>query len=442
MTPPEPQTTRRQRYVLWLLLAVYTCNFVDRQIVNILAEPIKRDIGITDTQIGLLTGFAFAFLYTVLGIPLARYADSPKSDRVGIISIALFIWSGATALCGMAQNFAQLVAARVGVGIGEAGCSPAAISLIADTVPEKKRASALAFYGLGVPIGSLLGLVIGGALVDKFGWRIAFMVVGLPGVALSLLVLLTMKDPRKRKGTIASQQPAAGPTLKAALAEFARSPAFILLAIGASILTFLSYGKGVWTTIYFIREFKLSPGEAGLWLGLGTGITGIFGTWLGGALAERYGNKNPRHIMTGPAIGIVAALPVFLIGYMQENWISAMILLTLPAALSGMYFGPLFTAAHLIVRPQSRAMAVAVISFCQNFIGLGLGPLAFGALSDTLTPHYGQGSIRIVLIGSSFFAVIAAILFWMASKHLVRELQARRSTATPVSQDNATVTAG
>ncbi|MGL4543373.1 MAG: MFS transporter, partial [Polymorphobacter sp.] len=184
------------RVLLWILLIVYVFNFIDRQIVNILAESIKNDLGLSDTQLGLMTGLAFALLYTILGVPIARYADKPHTNRVGLITLSLVLWSAMTALCGLAQNFGQLLAARVGVGIGEAGCTPAAHSLISDAVPREKRASAIAFYGLGIPLGALLGMVIGGFLDDAFGWRMAFLAVGLPGIALGALVWLVLRDPR------------------------------------------------------------------------------------------------------------------------------------------------------------------------------------------------------------------------------------------------------
>jgi predicted MFS family arabinose efflux permease len=183
--------------VLGVLLVVYVLNFLDRQIVNILAEPIRRDLDLSDTQIGLMTGIAFAAFYTFLGIPIARFADKPTTNRVGLIAGALVIWSGMTALCGQAQSFLQLLLARIGVGVGEAGCSPAAHSLIADLAPPEKRASAMAIYALGIPVGTLLGMLIGGLLADAYGWRMAFVVVGLPGVLLAGAVILLLRDPRR-----------------------------------------------------------------------------------------------------------------------------------------------------------------------------------------------------------------------------------------------------
>src|SRR5690348_4381169 len=243
---------------LWILLIVYIFNFIDRQIVNILAEPIAKDLHLSDTQIGLMTGIAFALFYTVLGLPIARYADRPGTNRPRLIAAALAIWSGMTALCGLAQNFGQLLLARVGVGVGEAGCTPAAHSLISDLVPKERRASALGFYALGIPIGTVLGMIIGGLLVDALGWRHAFMIVGLPGVAMAVVVALVLKDPRAMRDytdhpAVPDQAPLSGnpfevmkqllQRLRLMLAPIFGSKAMVLLLAAASFAAFLSYGK-------------------------------------------------------------------------------------------------------------------------------------------------------------------------------------------------------
>jgi MFS transporter, Spinster family, sphingosine-1-phosphate transporter len=417
------------RLVLWTLLVVYIFNFLDRQIVNILAEPIKRDLGLSDTQIGLMAGLAFAVLYTVLGIPIARFADRPTTNRVSLISISLVIWSGMTALCGAAQNFGQLLAARVGVGVGEAGCTPAAHSLIADLAPPEKRPAAMAFYALGIPIGTLLGLMIGGQLADAFGWRMAFAVVGLPGIALAVFVRLAIRDPRN--GVIATTLRAAYVTapqadVKSALAELFGSRAYVLLLIAGSFASFLSYGKGTWTAIFFMRTHGLSAGDTGLWLGLIGGAAGVFGTWGGGWLAGRYGGINRRHVLTAPAIGMLVAAPLMFAAYFAESWMVAITLLFIPTALNSLYYGPTYSSVQGLVRPQTRAMASAVMLFCQNLIGLGLGPLFFGMLSDMTKPMVGEDSVRWVLYGAAWMGLIPAFFFWRCSFHLNAELDQMR----------------
>ncbi len=420
--PPTPMPAARA--MLWVLLLVYILNFLDRQIVNILAEPISQELGLSDTQIGLMTGLAFALFYTILGIPIARYADRPHSNRVTIITVSLAAWSAMTALCGMAQNFVQLLLARIGVGVGEAGCTPAAMSLITDAVPAEKRSSAIAFYGLGVPIGSLLGLVIGGVLADAFGWRIAFLAVGIPGVLLALLLPFILKDPRFAGGIKPSKADSA-PALPffAAVAEMAKSRTFVLLMGGAAFTAFLAYGKGVWVVILFQRSFGLSPGMTGLLLGVILGLAGVAGTWLGGWVADRYGKKDRRWIIHGPAIGMLVAAPLLFIAYSASDWRVALALLVVPTVLNSMYYGPTYGAVQGLVRPEARATASSLMLLAQNLIGLGLGPLLFGLLSDSFRPIAGPESVRWVLYGAAWLGVIPALMFWFAGRGMARDLK-------------------
>lgn len=422
----EPASIDRQgldgptRLMLFTLLVVYVFNFLDRQIVNILAEPIRRDLGMSDTEVGLMTGLAFAVFYTLLGLPIARYADKPGTDRGRLIAIALATWSVMTAVCGLAQNFVQLLLARIGVGVGEAGCTPAAHSLIADRVPPERRPGAMAFYALGIPIGSLLGMLIGGQLADTLGWRKAFMVVGLPGVLLALVVTLLVKD--RGRVVRADHAQAQGEGLFAASAELLRSPAYLTLLAAASASSFLSYGKGTWTTIFFQRSHGLTPGEVGFWFGIGGGIAGIFGTWLGGWLADRYGRINRRHVVTAPAIGMALAVPLAISAYFATDWRIGLLLLLLPTVLNSLYYGPVYSSAQGLVPLRHRATASALLLFGQNLIGLGLGPLFFGMLSDWLKPQYGDDSVRFVLYGAACLGLVPALLFWKLRPRLHAEL--------------------
>lgn len=425
-SPPiaTPRPDPRIRVMLWTLLLVYILNFLDRQVVTILAEPIKNDLRLSDTQIGLMTGLAFALFYTVLGIPIARYADSPQTNRVGLISIALAVWSAMTMICGFAQNFVQLLLARIGVGVGEAGCTPAAHSLISDAVPPERRSSAIAFYGLGIPVGSLLGLIVGGTLNDAFGWRVAFMAVGVPGLLLALVLGFLIKEPRHLVFTgMVAAKPRSPLSAREALREVFGSRTFVLLAIAASVTAFLGYGKGVWAVILFIRSHGLSAGETGLLLGVIIGTAGIVGTWLGGALADRFGRVDKRHILTMPAIGMLIAAPILFIGYSVTDWRVAVALLVLPTALNTAYYGPTYACVQGLVRPEARAMASAVMLFAQNLIGLGLGPLLFGMMSDAFKPMAGTESVRWVLYGAAWLGLIPAFFFWRASLRLNIDLK-------------------
>jgi predicted MFS family arabinose efflux permease len=419
-----PQRAKGVRLTLWILLVVYVFNFIDRQIVNILAEPIARDLELSDTQIGLMTGLAFALFYTVLGIPIARFADRPTTSRPRLIAVALGIWSAMTALCGLAQNFWQLLLARIGVGVGEAGCTPPAHSLISEIVPPARRASALAFYSLGIPIGSLLGMVIGGTLADLMTWRDAFVIVGLPGLALALLVWFLLKEPRQADAAAllrAQSQPAALP-LGEALKEVMGSRAFVLLLCAGSAAAFLSYGKTTWTTIFFQRTHDLTPGQVGLWFGLLGGVGGMLGTWLGGYLADRFGAVNRRHVLSAPAIGMAVAVPLAIAAYHAPSWPMALALLFVPTVFNSFYYGPCYSAAQGLVPIKARAIAAASLLFFQNLIGLGLGPLFFGMLSDGLQPSFGAESVRYVLYGAAVLGLVPAYFFWRCGLHLDAEL--------------------
>jgi MFS family permease len=411
--------------MLWMLLVVYILNFLDRQIVAILAEPMKREFGLTDTQLGLLAGPAFAVFYAVLGVPIARYADKARTNRVWLISISLAIWSAMTAICGVAQNFVQLALARVGVGVGEAGCTPAAHSLIADCVLPEKRSSAIAFYGLGIPIGGLLGLIIGGIVNDLYGWRAAFMIVGAPGILLALILPKIIKDPR---GSVLMPHAVAGSPAKAVLplGEAARqifaSKAYLYIFIAASFTAFLSYGKGLWTISFFIRSHGFSTTEAGIAMAVALGVSGIIGTWLGGKMADVFGKRDKRHLLTLPAIGMTIAAPLLFASYWADDWRIAVALLVIPTILNSAYYGPAYGCVQGLVRRELRAVAASLVVFGQNLIGLGLGPLAFGMLSDALQPVAGTDSVRWVLYGAAWLGLIPAFFFWRASLRLNAEL--------------------
>ena len=423
-SPSATSVSAQTRTMLWILLIVYIFNFLDRQIVNILAEPIKADLGLSDTELGLLAGPAFAVFYALLGIPIARYADREGTNRVRLIALALAIWSAMTAVCGLAQNFVQLLLARIGVGVGEAGCTPAAHSLISDSVVPEKRSSAIAFYGLGVPIGSLLGLILGGIVNDLYGWRIALMLVGAPGMLLALVVLFVMREPRHHRPveTTATAAPAQLPA-RQAMREIFSSRAFLYILIAASVTAFLGYGKALWTISFFIRSHGLSTTEAGLSMAVVLGLAGVFGTWLGGKCADIFGKRDKRHILTLPAYGMAVGAPILFLGYQMDDWRVAVALLIVPTILNSAYYGPAYACVQGLVRPQARAVAASIMLFGQNLIGLGFGPFLFGVLSDALAPAYGEESVRYVLYGAAWLGLIPAFFFWRASLRLGRELK-------------------
>lgn len=404
---------------LGVLLVVYVFNFLDRQIVTILAEPIARDLGLSDTQIGVLTGLSFALFYSTLGLPIARLADRPRTDRVKLIAVAVAIWSLATAACGGARSFLQLAIARVFVGAGEAGGTPPAHSLITDIAAPEQRARAFALYQLGPPIGGLIGMVAGGFMATTLGWRWAFVVVGLPGVVLALVVLLLLRDPRH--GGKAGSHMAPLP-LGQALSQILASRAMRLLLTTAGFASFATYGVLIWTTIFFQRSHGLTPAETGLWFGLVNGIGSMLGVWLGGQIGDRHRAQGNQHLLTIPALAQILSVPFLLGALLVGDWRLSLALFFPAIVLNWLYVAPYYSAVQGLVPPATRAVASAAILLMQNLIGLGLGPVLLGYCSDLLKPGYGTDSVRYVLFIAGLVSLIAGLLLWRARRHLPAEL--------------------
>jgi len=410
------------RLTLAVLLLVYVFNFLDRQIMAILAEPIARDLQLSDTQIGVMTGLAFAVFYTVLGLPIARYADRPRTNRVKVIAAALTVWSAMTAFSGLAQNFAQMLLARIGVGVGEAGGTPPAHSLIADKAPPERRASALALYQLGPPIGGLLGMVIGGLLADRYGWRTAFYVVGVPGLLLALAVVLLLRDPRFGRGFVAAHPDTAAVSTRQAFADLVASRAMRRLLWVAAIGPLAGYGILVFGAIFFQRVHGLSPGETGVTFGIVNGVAMGSGVWFGGVLGDKVRARDKRHIMTVPAIGFMASAPFMIAALLAPSATLANLLFFPAIALLYLHVGPYYSAVQGLVPRHARSIASATVLFLQNLLGLGLGPVVLGLLSDLLKPQYGDDSIRWALTYATGFALLAGAILWNARKYLREEL--------------------
>lgn len=421
------KSPKYRTYVLSILVVVYVFNFLDRQIVTILAEPIKNDLGLNDTQIGLMTGLAFALFYTVLGIPIARLAD--RANRVSIISIALVVWSGMTAVCGMAQNFGQMLAARIGVGVGEAGCSPPAHSLIADYFPPDQRASALSVYALGIPIGSILGLLAGGWIAEFWGWRVAFFAVGIPGVLLAIVVKMTLLEPIRGMSDPASSRNAAQPPLGQTLATLLRNRTMMHIAMGGALTSFVGYGLGQWLPAYFIRIHEMGIAETATYFGLVLGVASAFGTFIGGNLADRLAKRDERYYVWLPAVGVLCAFPFYLAAMMSNQPYIAIAILILPSLLNSLWLGPAFGTIQNLAPQNMRALASAMLLFILNIIGLGLGPFLVGVLSDLLEPSYGIQSLRYAIIISTIAYFWAGTHFLLAGRSIVKDLQAARTAA-------------
>ncbi|MBL8552315.1 MAG: MFS transporter [Hyphomonadaceae bacterium] len=377
------------RASLWLLLVIYTLNFVDRQVVAVLGENIKADLKLNDGQFGLLGGLAFALFYTVLGIPIARFAE--RGNRAHIISGALAVWSGFTALCGLAASFAQILAFRVGVGVGEAGCTPPAHSLISDYVRPEKRASALALYSMGVPIGTFLGFALGAVIAERFGWRTAFFVAGAPGIALALIAFFVLKEPRKL-GLASARAPATH--FPAALRELAGKPSYWYAVLAATFVSVLAYGHAYFLPAYLARTHGMGLQERGIGFAIMVLIAGVFGTWLGGQLTDRIAKRDARAYASLPGLAFLIGMPFFFAailipaGIYQIGGASiasgylALVLIGAPTCMNSVWYGPLYAAVQTLAAPRTRATAVAIMFFVLNLLGLGFGPTIIGRLSD------------------------------------------------------------
>jgi MFS family permease len=370
------------RWVLFMLLIVYIFNFVDRSILTVLSQAIKVEFHISDFYLGLLGGPFFAVLYTVCGIPIARLAE--RRDRVTIISLAVATWSAMTALCGLAGSYAQLALFRVGVGIGEAGYSPPAQSLISDYFPPEKRSTALSIYSLGIPLGGLIGTVAGGWLAQDLGWRMAFVVVGLPGIALAILARLTIKDPPRGHSEKSGALGAGSyvPPLKAVIALLWSKWTFIHVCIAGTLTSFVGYGNTAFALTYFLREFHLDLKTTSLALGLVVGTSAAIGTLAGGLLSDRLGAQDKRWYAWVPAIGLCIAAPITIAAFLQAQWWIAVSLLILPGIFHYTYLGPSFSLTHNMVPPRMRASSTAILLFAMNLIGYAVGPPFVGLLSD------------------------------------------------------------
>ena len=407
-------------YVLFMLTIVYTFNYMDRHLIVILQESIKAELQLSDTQIGLMSGLAFAVFYTFLGIPIAKLADT--KNRKNIVAISLALWSAMTAIMAYTSNFLQMLLARIGVGVGEAGGSPPSHAMISDYFPKEKRATALGIYSIGVYLGILFGYLLGGWLGQQYGWRTTFLMIGLPGVLFALIIYLTVKEP-PRGYSEPNRAIQKSENLKKVIATLLSKKTFVFLALAAGFHVFVGYGTSSWMASYLIRTFGLELQEVGIYLSLSAGVGGGLGTYLGGVLADRFSKKDLRWFLWWPALAIILSLPFGLTTYLSSNLTIVIAAYFITNIFFAFYIAPMLAVAHNIVAINMRAMASAVLFLVMNLIGLGLGPLFAGFLSDMMTPTYGNEALRYVLTIVAMLDIVAFFLFLKTAKTVEYDIQ-------------------
>ncbi len=412
-------------YVLGVLFVVMIFNFLDRQIITIIAEPVKRDLGLSDTQVGLMSGLSFAIFYTTLALPIAALAD--RWHRGRIIAISLSIWSAMTVLCGMAGNFIQLFLARVGVGIGEAGASPPSQALITDLFPPEKRASALGIYGMAVPIGAMLAYAGGGWVTENVGWRTAFFLAGAPGILVAAVVYFSVRETRPvtplRK---AFQADPSRLTLKQALAELASKATYWHLIAAGALLQFAAYGNSSFFGSFFVRQHGMDYTELGWKLALMTGPVGAFGAWFGGRTSDKLARRAKGLPLQVNGVILAACVPFFTLGLYVDSGDLAILLFGSSTFAATYYYGSTFASVQELASTETRAMAVAIYLLVASMIGLGFGPFFVGLLSDFLagqnpTTDAERGGLQLAMVVCVAFNLWAAAHFWIAARTMKKD---------------------
>ena len=412
-TPGQRYSTPYVWYVVGVCFVAYTVNFVDRQILAILLSPISKELNLKDVHLGLLSGTAFGIFYATMGIPIGRLADRHPRRTVMAVSVAL--WSAMTALSGAARGFYTLLACRIGVGVGEAGCSPPAISLLSDYVAPEKRARAMALYSMGVPVGIMIGFLAGGYLREEIGWRLAFVVVGLPGLLVAALLFFTVREPpRVLQATL--------PPVSEVFRFLWERRSFRYLSLGAGLYAFAAYSTAFMLALFLERSHGLSAVEQGqaaaLIIGGGAGV----GTFAGGFLADAWARRDRRAYALVPMISMAIAVPGAAIAFLSNNTTFAIFALMIPGLCGQMYQAPAFAASQSLATPGMRVTAAAILFFVINIIGLMCGPATTGWLSDTLRPEYGEESMRYaLLVVNMVFYAGASVLFWLSSRSMVED---------------------
>ena len=403
------------RYVIFLLAIVNMFNYIDRTILSVVLQPIKDDLGLSDTQLGLLTGLAFALFYAVCGIPIARWAD--RGVRRNIISLAIAVWSVMTALTGIAQNFYHLLLARIGIGAGEAGCLPPSHSIISDYFPVEKRSSALAIHATGATLGGMIGLALGGWIATLYGWRAAFLLLGLPGLLLALIVRFTLKEPpRGYSDDISTTDPPA--PLSMTLRKLFQKKSYFHLIMASALAVFSLVGINQWLPSFYTRNYGLTTAQTGFFFGFVYGAGGAVGAILGGFLADLLTRRNIRYVAWFACIIYLLAFPFCFGLFFMPNAFLALTLNFVYVMITGASNGPIFAMIQGVAGVHTRAVAIAISMFVCSVVGMGAGPFFVGYLSDLLAGSLGDHSLKYALVVSSCLTLFPAVHFFLASKHL------------------------
>jgi len=413
-----PASSAYVNYVLGVLFIVYVFNFVDRQVLSVFIGPIKAEFGASDTEMGLLVGFAFAVLYTFAGIPIARWAD--RGNRRNIIVLGLTVWSAMTSVCGFTKSFLQLFLARVGVGLGEAAGTPPAHSLISDYFPAHKRATALAIYASAVHIGASVAYLGGSYLRENLDWRTAFLLLGAPGILFALVVRFTVREPLRgyadqHKGSV---EPI---SFMETLRFLLGSRTWVLLITGAAFIALTGYGVMMWGYEFFGRVHKMSPVEVGKWLAL-IGVGGIVGSLMGGRIADSAFRHMPARMISVPALWTLACLPFGIVSMLTDTRWLVLTCFAIFSFLLNFYLPAVYSGIQSLAKLQMRATAVAILLFVINLIGAGVGPLLVGGLSDFFAPQFGAESIRYALLIVMLFGGIGCVFLLLSSRHFEQDL--------------------
>ncbi|MET0308710.1 MAG: MFS transporter [Sphingomonas sp.] len=426
----KPAAPPRSGLILGMLCFVYVLNFLDRQLISILAKPIQDGLHVTDSQLGKITGLYFALFYCFIAIPVGWLAD--RTNRVKVLSVACALWSAATAACGMVGNYGQLVVARMAVGVGEAGGVPPSYAIISDYFPRERRGTAMAIFNLGPPLGSALGVAFGASLAAAFSWRVPFYVIGAIGVVTAVAVYLLVPEPRRGSNDAPSDPARADlppSSLTATIARFFANPVLLLASVASGGANFITYGISNFATLLLMREKGMTLGEVAIWYALVVGVAMSAGIYVSGRLIDRFASRSRAAYGVIPAISLLLAVPFFLGFVWAPRWDVALLFLAVPMFLNSFFLPATVAFVQGEVHPDKRVISGALLLLVMNFIGLGLGPTYVGMASDFFRPAHGAHSLQTAMYALAPMYLIAALLFFALARLINRTHSVTKGSA-------------